>query len=229
MSESLLDKARRLQELAAEVKAAKNAVQHAKRLQNRARDLRAALDAPSSAAQTWIACRAAGAADLPMPDDAGLARAMADLGRRLKASEPPPDTDFDAVENGLLAWARRTNDAVARAWPAFARSKAATALASVRVLPPAARQSLSETISAVEQALTRPPTNAAQVRMFLRNAAAVEREVSAARLQDLPAPLLPVLERLGDGGIPLSELTDEQVRLLRERGLADDLVVRWTA
>ena len=64
---------------------------------------------------------------------------------------------------------------------------------------------------------------------LLRNAAAVEREVSAARLQDLPAPLVPVLERLGDGGLPLSELTDEQVRLLRERSLADDLVVRWTA
>lgn len=228
MSESLLGQARRLQEFAAEVKAAKNAVQHARRLQNRASDLRTALDAPSSAAQTWIACREAGVADLPTPDDAGLAPTIADLGRRLKTAEPPPDADFDAVKNGLLALARRTNDAVAQAWPTFARSKAA-ALASVRVLPPAARQSLSETITAVEQALTRPPTNAAQVRMFLRNAAAVEREVSAARLQDLPAPLVPVLERLGDGGLPLSELTDEQVRLLRERGLADDLVVRWTA
>lgn len=229
MSESLLDQARRLQEIAAEVKAAKSAVQQAKRLQNRARDLRAALDAPSSATQTWIACREAGAANLPMPDNEGLALAIADLGQRLKTTEPPPDTDFDAVENGLLAWARRVNDAVARAWPAFARSKAAAALASTRVLPPAVRQSLGETISAVEQSLSRPPTNAAQVRMFLRNAAVVEREVGTARLQDLPAPLVPVLIRLGDGGLPLAELTDEQVRLLRERGLAGDLVVRWTA
>jgi hypothetical protein len=229
MTESLLDQARRLQEVAGEVKAAKSAVQHARRLQNRASDLRAALDATLSAAQTWLACREAGAADLKTPDDAGLARTIAALGQRLKTDEPPPDPDFDAVKHGLQALARRTTDAVARAWPVFARSKAAATLASVRVLPPAARRSLSETIIAVDQVLTTPPTNAAQVRMFLRNAFTLEQEVSAARLHDLPAPLVPVLERLGDGGLPLSELTDEQLRLLRDRGLADGLVVRWTA
>src|SRR5262249_35222238 len=211
-SESLLDKARRLQQVAGEVKAVKAAIQHASRLQARADDLRAALNDPTRATETWLECRQAGVADLPKPADMRLADAVAELARRLKPADPPPDADFDAVKHGLRTMARRTTDAITQAWPAFARSKAAAGLASVRVLPPVARRSLGETITAVEQAITRPPDSPAQVRLFLRHVATLDREAGAAHVQDLPAPLLPVLEQLGDEGFPLSKLTDEQLR-----------------
>ncbi|HET8658046.1 MAG TPA: hypothetical protein VFM55_03505 [Micromonosporaceae bacterium] len=230
MDDSLLDKAQRLQAIAGEVRAALGALHDARRLASRASDLRTAVTAPALAAQTWHACAEAGVPDLTAPQDAGLASAVTNLRQRLDAGEPPPDSDFDTIRHGLAALARRTDEAIAQAWPRFARSKAeAAGLASVRVLPPATRQSLTATITAVEQAMTPPPANPSQVQAFAHNLAQLERQMGDARVRELPAPLVQVFDRLGTGGFPLRELTAQQLRLLHEHGFADDLVLRWTA
>ncbi len=228
MGESLVDKAHRLREVAGEAIATRDALRDAQRLGKRSEELRAAMAAPASAKLTWEACVGADVPNLQAPDDAGLSPAVADVQRRLDAEDLPPDSAFDVLKHGLAAFAHHIDEAVAQAWQPFARSKAASAgFASVQVLPPATRQSLSRTVTEIERAVAAPPAGRAQVDAFARNLAILEREVDQARVRDLPAQLKLVFDQLGDAGFPLSELTAEQLRLLQENGLADDLVLRW--
>jgi hypothetical protein len=229
MSESLLEKARRLQVIAGEARAVLNARHDAKRLANRVTDLQTALTTTRLAAQTWRACAEANVPGLPVPHGGGLTQALTELRRQLDTGDPPPDTDFDAVKHGLAALANRTHEAIAQAWHSFAQSTANSAgLGSSRMLPPTTRHTLDSTITSVDQAIAATPTNPSQVAAFVRHVTTLKQQIDAARVQDLPAPLVPVFDKLGGEGLPLGELTAEQLRLLHEGGFADNLVVRWT-
>lgn len=230
MDESLLGKARRLQAIAKDVQAVLKARLDAKRLASRTTDLQQALTRVEHAKLTWQACAEAGVPGLPAPHNERLSQLVTELGRRLDAGTPPPDEDFEDLKRGLADLTKRTNKAIANVWPRFARSKAESAgLASVRVLPPATKQTMSRTIEAVERAITAPPANPSQVEAFVHIVAELERQINDAQVRDLPASLVPVFERLGSGGFPLRELTTEQLRLLYEGGFTENLILRWNA
>ncbi|MFG2105204.1 hypothetical protein [Micromonospora chersina] len=232
MGESLLDKARRLHQLAGEVKAVRSAMDNARRLQNRAAELRKALDEPVLSAQTWRACATAGVDDLRTPDHTGLAQAIANLRRGLDAGESPGalDTDFNTVKHALAAVARQTDNSIADAWPRFANARAEEAgVRSVRMLPPSVQQRLTSAIVEVEEGRTAPPRNPSQVKMFLRQVAWLRQEISEVGGAEVPEQLEPVFEALNRGGFSLRKLTAEQLRLLQAHDLADGLVVRWQA
>ncbi|MFG1757038.1 hypothetical protein [Micromonospora echinofusca] len=230
MGESLLNKARRLHQLAGEVKAVRSALDNARRLQNRAAELRKALDEPALSTRTWHACAAAGVDDLVRPDHTGLAQAVANLRRGLEAGEPPSDlgTSFNTVKHALAAVARQTDSSIADAWPRFANAKAEeVGIRSVRMLPPSVQQRLASAILEMEQSRRAAPRNPSQVKMFLRQVAWLREEISEVGGADVPAQLEPVFNALNREGFPLRKLTAEQFRLLQEHDLADGLVVRW--
>ncbi|WP_410820449.1 hypothetical protein [Micromonospora sp. 050-3] len=231
MGESLLDKARRLNQVAGEVKAVRSAMDNARRLQNRASELRKALVEPDLAAQTWRACLKAGVDGLQTPDHTALVQAVAYLRRGLDAEASADlDASFDTVKRALAAVARQTDSLTAEAWPGFAKAKAEEAgIRSVRMLPPSVQKTLTYAIADVERARGAVPRNPSQVDMFLRQVTWLRREINDVRGTKLPTQLEAVFEALSGGSFPLRDMTAEQFRLLQEHGLANDLVVRWQA
>ncbi|GAA3043216.1 hypothetical protein GCM10010464_04150 [Pseudonocardia yunnanensis] len=228
MSETLQQQAVAVLENSRRVRAHRTALQDAQRLRERTGQLKSALAAAGAAAQQWDVYREEGLAVNALPQLEPLVAALASLRAMLGPDSSPPDEVFVDLRNALAGLQHQLRARLDEAWRSHTTSRVNQAgLASVHLLPPASRQALDSTMNRIDAATNAPPTTLEGIRSFNRLVAEVAQRLEATRVRELPPHLSALLREVNGGGLPLSELTEQDLRELKERGFDRHLQVRW--
>ncbi|WP_432571575.1 hypothetical protein [Kineococcus sp. SYSU DK005] len=229
MPETLVQRARALSQSAQRVQVHQRAVQDAKRLRERTEELRRALEGLQQAARRWQVLRDGQVPLAGAPDPGGVATAVQGVRAALQFDASPPDEHFLALRRALQSLTSSVEATCSSAWARYTASRTSAAgLDSIDAVRPAAYTALArlrQDVRAAEQAL---PATVQDIRRFDDALAQVSRRLEEEHVREMPAHLSGVLRRAREMGLPLSELTAEDLHELKQRGLDRELRVRWS-
>ncbi|ABS05850.1 hypothetical protein [Kineococcus radiotolerans] len=230
MPETLLQRASDVADACRAVRAHRLAMQDAERLRRRTQELSDALTRASDVVQRWRVYRDGNVSVTPLPPCDVLQTAFTALSETVTVGGETPDDLFIAVRNALSSFTTRLSVSLDEAWQVHAQSQIDRAgITSAGLLPLGERRALGPALRDISAAAATAPSSAVAVRWFNELIDDVTQRLTAARVSELPAGLRQVVRSIDSGGLSLNELSEQDLRDLKERGYAAHLQVRWSA
>src|SRR5689334_510115 len=230
MPDTMMRLAAEVLESSRRVRAHQMAVQEAQRLRERVKELRPPLTDVGTAIRQWQVYRGVGVELDGLPPLEPLAVALVHLRSALGADSAPPDEAFVALRNAVTGLRNQLRQRLEAAWRRYATNRTSAAgLASAHLLPPVTRQALAGVLEKIDTATETAPTTETGIRAFHLLVDSAARQVEQSRVRDLPTQLNALLRRVNDGGLPLGELTEEDLGALKEHGFDRHLTIRWAS
>lgn len=219
---SVREKALLLQNEVRRLEAGTQGEGQAKRIARRVAEIQAALGELSGRARAARALQRYTTAATVSLD--GLDAGRDDLVRRA-AGSVPSDNAFVAARRKIEARTSRLAEAIQAAWKPWAEEQlAALPVRRIAMLASARQAPARAGLKRLRDLAAAANVTASDIAEFVSTYAGLNEELGEA--QDVPEALLGLIDRLWHGGVLLSDVSDEEIALLRASGLDAEIELR---